>query len=217
MNKRLSILKEIFVGLEQQASLEAAAVAAEALDGKAGIEREKVFYCKIANFTQLEKAASWEDQEQWEIRPTETGTGVVRVRKTSAGELSLATKVFSGDSKVETEIEIPEDIFEGFRAVAPGGMIKRRYVFPIPDTKFKWEIDVYRVRGDEWSEWCKVDLECDDLNMDNPAFPIEFSEVISGDRSKITQEQREILDDLFKNVFITPNPKLKTVSAEQRK
>lgn len=197
MSNTLNILKSVF-----------ASVALESLDGKAGIEREKVFYGKIANFLDLEKATAWEDQEQWEIRPTETNTGVLRVRKTSTGELSLATKVFSGDSRIETEIEIPADIFAGVRSIAPGGMIKRRYIFPIADTTMKWEVDVYRVGVDEWAEWCKIDLECDDLAMENPPFPIELSEVISGNRAVITAAERETLDYLFREVFITPNPNL---------
>lgn len=199
-----SILKSIF-----SAGLESVAVASEALDGTTAVEREKVFYAKIIDFSELEHAASWEDQEQWEIRPRETGTGVVRVRKTSAGELSLATKVFDGDSRQETEITITEDIFNGFRAIAPGGMIKRRYIFPIPNTTMKWEIDVYRL-GESWAEWCKIDLECDDLTAKNPPFPIALEKVISGNRALLTQEERDKLDTLFKTVFITANPAVKS-------
>ena len=189
-------------------------IAQEALDGRTAIEREKVFYCKIKDFNSLETASRKVYQEQWEIRPKETNTGMIRVRKTSDGELSLTTKVFDGDSRKETEIEITEDIFDSFRCISPGGMIKTRYVWPIPDTKFKWEVDVYQNPDGSPYEWCKVDLECDNLEMDNPPFPIEFTTVISGKRDSISEEERIFIDTLFKTKFITPNPVLAKQSTE---
>lgn len=196
-----------------QAAMEQLA-ATEALDGKTAVEREKVFYCQIADFAELEKADSWEKQEQWEIRPKETNAGVVRVRRTSAGEISLATKVFDGDVRQETEIEISEDIFNGFRSIAPGGMIKTRYNFKIPNTEFKWEIDVYNNADGSPCEWCKVDLECDSLDMENPPFPITFTKVISGNRAAITPEERSFIETLFSTKFITRNPKAGNASME---
>lgn len=193
------------IAKQYQITLESAPI----ITGATAVEREKTFYCQIANFAELERADSIVEQEQWEIRPKETNAGVVRVRKTSDGELSLATKVFQGDSRLETEITITEDIFNGFRAIAPGGMLKTRYVFNIPNTTLKWEIDVYANADGVESEWCKVDLECDDLDMENPPFPITFNQVISGKRDTMSDEHRALIDNLFKTVFITKNPAIK--------
>lgn len=185
----------------------------EALDGVKAVEIEKVFYCRLTDFSELTKASSSELQEQWEIRPKETGNGSVRVRAVNNETFVLTTKVFNtnGEGKIETEIEVTKDIFEAFKSISPIGMYKRRFCFPVPDTDYKWEVDVYFKDKEEqiFQEWVKVDFECESLDTELPPFPLSVSKVISGNRDILTDEEKQQLDELFSTVFIEKNALLK--------
>ena len=195
-------------------------------DSTQGVEREKVFYCRIANTAQLENADHIEDQEQWELRPKETDTGCIRVRKTTpvwkSGESSeptyvMTTKIYTGENGavVETEQDVSPDIFEAFKKIAPSGLVKRRFSFNIPGTTYKWEVDVFFDEHGDYAQWCKVDLEMDNLNETTPPFPIEFAEVISGNREIQSDEEKARIRGLFQTLFLTQNPAVKKVSMER--
>lgn len=199
-------------------------------DSSQSVEREKVFYCRIDDFTQLENADRVENQEQWELRPKETDTGCIRVRKTSLVTVGtehspanvnetfiMTTKIYTGENGavVETEQEVSPDIFEAFKRIAPSGLIKRRFTFNIPNSAYKWEVDVFFDEHGDYAEWCKVDLEMDNLNEPTPPFPIQFSEVISGNREIQSEEEKARIRTLFQTLFITQNPAVKKVSMER--
>ncbi len=193
------------------------AVEEQAADGVTRVELEKVYYCKIANFEQLDGAAKKIHQEQWTLKPEVDIPGCVRVRANDDKEYILTVKCI----KNEVELVATKDMFEAFRGISNNGMIKDRFEFPIDVEQFaneedktawkdlKWEVDVYFNEDGTYAEWCKVDLEVPSAELYKgnvrPPFPIEFSEVMTGDRSKLNEEQTAFLNNLFDTVFISRN------------
>lgn len=198
----------------------AASVEAEAADGVSRPELEKVFYCKLEDFSQLDKASLKQHQEQWSLKPEIDVPGSVRVRCLDKG----ASYVFTiKNGKNEVEFPASKDGFDAMKAISNNGMIKERFEFPIDTRLFandedkkvweglKWEVDVYFKEDGSYQEWCKVDLEVPSMEIykgnERPPFPVEFTKVMTGDRSKLNEEETEFLNSLFDTVFISRNPK----------
>lgn len=207
--RRNDFIQNIFASME--------AIALEALSN-IQLEKEKVFYCQIADLATLDTADYREDHEQWTIKPPELASvGEVRVRKTACGDrvdYELTTKIKQDEGKLETTTEIDEKQFNAMRSICASGMIKSRYVFKI-DPKLtdgvplKWEVDVYFKNDGTYYDWCKVDLEYNDSLKTIPTFPIAFTRVIADNGfANYTVEDRELVDYLYNNVFKTKNPKL---------
>lgn len=197
----------------------------ETSDGKLNKEIEQVFYGKLENFDQLSGAAGCEYHEQWEIKLARNerngGSGKIRVRKTTFEddriEYVLTTKVrMSGDNagaSANNEVSIPstEAQFEQFKVLAESGMRKTRFLFPVPNSDLVWEVDVFStglkaIQPElRYRPWVKLDLELDNPNQEVPPLPMEFAEVI-GQESTRDERQNEIVDWLYENEFLTPNP-----------
>lgn len=197
----------------QEVSLEA-----QPADGKMRVERELVFFGKIANFQELAKADSHEQQEQWEIRITPSAEhrfgGCARVRMIDGHKFILTTKTFNSedaDAASEVELEVSKDMFEQYKRLATGGMCKTRYVFKIDEQHF-WEVDVYVKPNGDFEDWCKIDLEVqtEDMLQNRPAFPITLTDVIDAQWGERTEEQQAEVDELMKTVFVRPNAYPKT-------
>lgn len=207
-------------------------------DGKIRDEREHVLFAEmirsgVAHFPELDKAASWEYQQQWEIRVEKNdkngGKGGVRVRKTYQGgenfmtlgepkyELCVKLKAAEGHM-YEAEVEIPEEMFKIFQYLCDRGMDKDRYYFPVEGGVF--EVDMFllhglgdarlkgvRNRGASYCEWCKIDFEYKEAGDAVPPLPFKVAQLISEpDPKKRSAEENKILDHLFKDVFNAPNP-----------
>lgn len=194
----------------------------EVADGKVFKEIEHTIYARIVNPVELEKAASKEHQEQWEIRVAKTdknaGDGSIRVRKTV---IPGGDPVFVRTSKIRQnadgdKLELPmpsnEDEFNMVRFLAEQGLIKDRYFFPIEGTKMVWEVDMFPKIGGGYHEWVKIDLEVEDREAAIPPFPIELTDVIMPkgfgrqDEEQSEALVRKIYDDCFiaKNQFLHP-------------
>lgn len=188
------------------ASLEADAlenVSLEAVDGNATQEIEYMFFGKLEDFTQLEKADHTEYQEQWEIR---TDSGAVRVRRTESDDevkyiLTSKVKREGELGKEEVEIETSEDMFEHFKLHATSGMRKDRYCFNVPDSELVWELDVFHDSKGEIVPWLKIDLEVPG-EIKLPEWPVGFTQVITNQNGKRTEEEQAIVGDLFENHYI---------------
>ncbi len=187
-------------------------------------EREYCWYVQIEDYSQLAKAVSIEDHTQWEIRPVETKRGAIRVRGTlpvninyedsevspaGEGRYSLTTKVYNsgaynGVSDVtESTIEIQQDLFDSFAAIAPTGMKKRRFniVSKVDDSEnggndveLKWEIDLFFDAEGNYQPWAKIDLETLTKIVD-PVFPIAVQKVLGPNDSP--EEKAKIRDQYF--------------------
>lgn len=137
------------------------------------------------------------------------------------------------DGSVEQTNAIDEMTFINFSQIANNGMIKDRFKFPVTSVQIKtsagledievqdtfYEVDVFFNPDDTYNLYVKIDLEVNpilealkikkpdlgefNLNvkmMDLPFKPVDV--IIS---TNITDEQKQIVDRLYEEVFITKN------------
>ena len=145
-------------------------------------EREIVIICKIGDFSGLKGADEVEQQEQLEqFCPDKQGK--MRVRKTvsqKGTDYEATIKTFGDPSNTVKDVEeinnpITSAFFEAFRGVADSLKIKTRHVFhgnksiiTLQDKSVvlppvTYEVDVFKRPDGRESEWCKIDIELDDL------------------------------------------------------
>lgn len=186
-----------------------------------GIERELVYYGKVVDFNEVrEKAARWEEQEQWELK-SPVGTGRIRVR-CSHGKgqdealftnFVMTTKIRKEDgTDIETEQDVSEDIFLAFKRLAPNGMRKTRYYYPFESNGVKliWEVDVFNDPENDGTphEWVKIDLELPtdyQTTREKWTYPVEFSEVIQGGGRFQSDAEKERVQKLYDDVILLKN------------
>lgn len=183
----------------------------EQTDGKTRIEREHVWYARIADFEELKRATEMIKQDQWQIRCPKTSMnlakGNLRVRKNvyhdNRVEYVLTLKIFkSGDDRLESNLEATEDSFEVFRMLSEHGMIKHRYIFPVEGTETKFEIDVFLKPDGTYHNICKIDYEVDDMHATIPQFPISLHDVIKEDQN-VDTATRATITGYYDQYFIT--------------
>lgn len=188
----------------------------EVADGKAVKEIEYVFYARIKNMDDLLKANAKEHQEQWELKiPKKDGNaskGRVRIRKTikenSEPEYVITTKVpvpGSNDS-IETPVPTTQAQFDSFKLFCEDGMTKDRYTFEVEGSDLVWEVDVFLKPEGGYYDWCKIDLEVDEMDGNIPPFPIDFADIITNQTGERTQEEESRVRALYESDFRTPNP-----------
>jgi len=153
---------------------------------KLNSEIEVAIYAHITNPEGLKQASEVIEQEQIE---SEFMNGVrCRVRKeirNTETSYTFTYKVKKGGDKAlqnntEYNIAIDQDFFEGFRNVAKKRLKKSRYVFHSKSVEMKlvkedgsttvivlpnltYEVDVYKKKDGTESEWCKIDVELDNI------------------------------------------------------
>jgi hypothetical protein len=206
------------------------------------METEVVVYAQITDFEGLKQANSKEEQEQYNIKSQNTITGAkgaVRVRKTTVGDtvnyvLTNKVKIESelNQKNIEEETSITENHFEAFKAICDEGMKKHRYKFNvesfvITDTetnkKFNgpggvFEVDVFLKEDGTYQEWCKIDIEIDEIfhylkkeyedvnfsiSLSVTSLPIKPINFYTNESA--TEEQKEHMSNLYKNVFVIKN------------
>lgn len=174
---------------------------AAAPDDTMNLEKEVMFIVQLADLSQLDRADSVEDQEQWGIKRK---NGSVRVRSIDQARWELTTKLKTENRFVSEEITtvISQAQFDMFKALADNGMIKRRYCFNIPGTEAAWEFDVFFNADGSLFEWVKVDLELDPTMLEVPPFPVDVSRFINPAKTDLAQADREMVDKLFVEHFI---------------
>lgn len=146
-----------------------AVVSLEALlpAGTTSLEREYEIYGTMRNMDELDRAASYEMQEQWglyiEKSEKNAASGNIRVRMTQVGNdpagytFTAKTKAAQGNN--ETELAATVDMFEHFKRLAEGGLRKRRYFFPFPEEGVTLEVDVFFTAAGTMCPKVKIDLE----------------------------------------------------------
>lgn len=193
----------------------------ENADGKAHVEVEHVLYARVVDFSALDKAASYEHQEQWEIKLPKTDTNAgsfrIRIRKTvkPTGEIEYVqtTKTIDPRTKGNMEVSVPvtEDVFTQFKIGSDAGMMKDRYFFPVNDgSGLVYEVDMFFKPGaqpgsKEYHDWCKIDLEVPSLEMAMPPIPEGFTDIISAPFGKRTEQEEARVTSLYHNEFRTKN------------
>ena len=182
---------------------------AAAADGVVKQELEYVFFGKIGNLEALEADVPKEKQEQWSVDGID---GTIRVRAIDDKEYILTTKTWTPGVTGKNECELPttKDMFEHFKLMAPKGMLKTRYKFPVPDSDLIWEVDVFYNADGTPQEWCKIDFEVPDASVKVPPFPesLQLTDVITNQYGKRTEEENAFIDDLLKVKFSSVNAKL---------
>jgi hypothetical protein len=229
----MSALSKAF-STDSTITLEASVTTPEEPGVGAKREDEIVIYAKVNDFTGLKKASSKESHEQWEVKAP---FGKTRIRKTTVGDLEPTYKqaIKRRDDFVGimggTELEIPSDqsAFEAFKAISDSGMIKDRYIFTptkiaaggsdgqnlLSDVDLKYEVDVYPDGHGGYHQWCKIDIEVNDLldkiaAVQGPGKKVKLKFAISGLPFKPTEmilgsseklEDKEKIDLLYKEIF----------------
>jgi hypothetical protein len=191
-------------------------------DGKAHIETEHVLYARITDFAFLANAKSMEHHEQWELKFPKTdknaGSGRIRIRKTVREGMppeytqTSKTKDPKSGGNVEVTIPVSEELFNQFRIMSGNGMRKDRYHYPVDDGSDRvYEVDMYlkhdsQPGAKQYYEWCKIDLEVDDMNAAMPPLPEGFADIISAPFGKRTDEEEARVTSLYHNEFTAKNP-----------
>lgn len=147
-------------------------------------ETEITIYAKISNFDGLKEATEVKSMIQVEAQLGESNH--CRVRKLVDESKNIFTfKVNNGnhnsqiDSRQEENLDVSDSFYENFLKVADKLQNKTRYTFntesiklsykendedkiiSVPDVLF--EVDVYKKEDGSFSEYCKIDLEVDNI------------------------------------------------------
>lgn len=175
-------------------------------------EIERVWFAKIDDFTQFDRATKTESHEQWEYRllRDDKPIGTLRSRKIDEGEsyeLTIKTYRKNGAGSIESNLGSTNDLHEVVAALADRVLRKTRYVIPTEvmhqgvTVELKWEIDVFTLPNGEREPWVKIDLEIPDESVPTPSIPFKYSDIINASfDSSMTQDQRQVVDGLFDRV-----------------
>lgn len=211
------------------------AIALEENETKENKESEVVIYAKIGDFQGLDKASKKVRHHQIE---SEFSNGQrCRVRKIE--DDGKETYEYTYKLKINTEadmsvnkeftVEVDKEFFDNFKYVGNKQVIKDRYIFnsenvelvymdgedrktiSIPNVMY--EVDVYEKEDGSFSEYCKIDVEVDNIiNFLNKEYPelkdiklnikishlpfVPENPILSTDESK-----KEFLSNLWDNEF----------------
>lgn len=215
----------------------------KSLDTSKHREDEIVFYAKIVNFDGLSKAATVEAHDQWEIKEPKgrirvrkttvlkslTDSSIVSPENQKPTYVqTIKTRDMAAGIAGGTEIdsEITAQFFESFKAISPQGMVKTRYVIPtskisvkivdtstIVEADANFEIDVFSDSEGKPYEWCKVDVEINNIleaitkvfpgtssinfDIDTGNLPFDPSQIIFGKDEVSKKKISELYDKYF--------------------
>ena len=200
------------------------------------LETEIVVYSKVSEPVRLEECKSKEQHIQLETS-FENGTRcrVRKVTKESKTEFlftfKVPTKVDNGtglDANTEYTVEVDEDFYKGFELVANRKLVKTRYNFSSQNVamtlksgeedkeiiipNIEYEVDIYTKEDGTVSEWCKIDVEIDniinyiqsnhkeisDLKLNVKVSHLPFAPVSSILSFNCSDEQRIKIDEIWK-------------------
>lgn len=191
---------------------------AEDVSGRTSAEIERVVYVRVKNFDFLDKASGASRQEQWSVKVAKTdenaGSGSIRVRKVTnlrepgaAVMYVLTSKLDVGQlgSAAETSESSTVDQFNVFKYLANKGMLKDRYVYDIPGTDHKWEVDCFPKPGEMYHDWVKIDLENWPRGEQLPQLPMEFLEMMEGTKGEMSPEAQDKVSRMYQDIFLLPN------------
>lgn len=210
------------------------------------LEAELTVYARMTNSSGLAKANKVVRQEQYVVKTENSKCkGQVRVRSeqdigADAAEprydLTIKRKIVAANPNLavnnETTLQTTAETFEAFKAIAPQGMVKTRYIFLSDDFAFFYEgqehkvnnlhveVDVFQKADGMPCEYVKIDIELQGLiaqlmQKTGEGFDIKKLKFAAGLQTLpialtdvFTAEngdarQQQILDGLYQTVFIT--------------
>lgn len=177
------------------------ALAAEEFGGVA-LERELTFYVKLSNLDELKNLESI-DQVQWKLDLKGSHPEArFRARQENGKLHSICCKIphRSGDGNVEAETEVNSDFWEFLvKHFGNHGYKKTRYIYPIPETDLKFEIDVFISESGQPHPFVKVDLEYPSNLPALPPFPFEIDRDTAIDGNEPNEEESAFIDNLWEN------------------
>lgn len=175
-------------------------------------EIERVWFAKVDDFSQFDRASEVERHEQWEYRliRDDKPIGTLRSRSIDDGdryELTVKTYRKNGAGVMESNLGSTKDVHDVIAALADRVLRKTRYVIPVQvqqngeTLELKWEIDVFELPDGSFEPWVKVDLEIPNETIVAPSIPFKFSEIINAsfDRT-VTASERATIDQIFDRV-----------------
>lgn len=175
-------------------------------------EIERVWFAKVDDFSQFDRASEIERHEQWEYRliRDDKPIGTLRSRSIDDGDsYELTVKTYRKDAAgvMESNLGSTKDIHEVIAALADRVLRKTRYVIPAQvqyqgeTLELKWEIDVFELPDGSFEPWVKIDLEIPDPKIIAPSIPFKFSEIINASFDRqVTSNERATIDQVFERV-----------------
>ena len=177
------------------------------LEDVMGAQREIEYsvYGLVKDINELTNASDIIRQFQWVLfEQNDQARGQIRIRMVDDHEYIRTIKYKKNTDSADgrNELNKPSDAeeFAYFIEIAQSGMYKDRYIFPIPGTELKWEVDCFIQKDGSYAPWVKFDLEHKDPS-DIPTdlkFPIGVSEVLKPGVDK------ERLDVIYKEFVTVP-------------
>lgn len=171
--------------------------------GGVGLERELTFYVKMSDLNDLKSLDSIE-QLQWrlDLKDSKRPDAKFRARQEDGKLHSICCKIphKTGEGDVEAETEVNAE-FWNFMVKLFGnhGYKKTRYIYPIPETDLKFEIDVFLSESGQQHPFVKVDLEYPSTLPALPPFPFEIDQDTAIDGSNPDKEEQDFIDNLWEN------------------
>lgn len=186
-----SLLSNLRVALEEEKE-----------DGTVAKEKEYVWYGRILDMNELQKAVSTEKQMQSNMRGPNGSSRVRNRLKDGIQSYILTCKNYTGSGECdEVSQHTTKDMWLAYRGASGESMDKIRHVYPIEGTDLKWEVDVFIGLDGKMKEWCKIDLECSQDMTEFPPLPIQLSDVIFHPQKKYTPEQDKKVKELYATLF----------------
>lgn len=185
----------------------------EASSGQTEKEPELCFYLHCTDIESLRNADAGcaIEQEQYS-RPAfdsnDKYLGNERIRRTRSVEHPENKYVYTVKNKDNgpngeadsTAQEVTEAMFLAFRRLVDGnGIYKHRYIFSIPDSDLKWEVDAFPDEQGGYYPWLKLDLEYPSGQRPNPVppFPVPYDKVLTEGVPADVDQIRDLYERFF--------------------
>lgn len=216
------------------------ALSTEANDSSQIKETEVIIYAQISNYDKLEEANRIEKHE--ELNSTFSKGQRCRVRKVIEDGKedkyyftykTKKTNIFGFEINDEYTIQADENFQEGFKNIAEKSINKTRYIFSSENVEMsfnidgldktviipniEYEVDVFNKPDGGISEWCKIDIEIDNiinyiskefnfieqLKLNIKIKHLPFKPINSILMFNATEEEKDLIGKLWNTEFAT--------------
>jgi hypothetical protein len=156
----------------------------------------------MSDFKALEQITPIE-QIQWQLDlkgPNPEARFRARVENGKVHSICCKIPHKDGEGNHEAETIVDPAFWEfNVKNFGHHGYKKNRYVYPIPETDLKFEIDVFLSESGQPHPFVKVDLEYPSTLPELPYFPFPVDDNTAIDGNNPSKEEQEFIDDLWEN------------------